>query len=295
MAERLLSALVSAAVSAMEGGFLARAAEKQQAKDELRAKQVARKKKLTAKTAPASVPATKPPRPESATEISGPLVEATGVAYTYKGDSERSLDGVSIALQAGQTVGLVGCNACGKSTLARCLTLKLQPQSGTVVYHVPIGDPPPTPSACITHWTMAGGAMALFVAVAAAAVNAGTPFGPRLVAAAAGLREKPAIAAAVVVRCRRFNTITLFLGRPHEVHGCGRFIWHARFGGPDRWGYLGCWFGWSRPCAGCAASWQRGRRRSCSQSGRCGRSLRWLDRRHCAERPFHRDSCQMYL
>ena len=41
------------------------------------------------------------------------------VLFNYKGDSERSLDGVSIALQAGQTVGLVGCNACGKSTLAR--------------------------------------------------------------------------------------------------------------------------------------------------------------------------------
>jgi ATP-binding cassette subfamily B protein/ATP-binding cassette subfamily C protein/ATP-binding cassette subfamily B multidrug efflux pump len=65
----------------------------------------------------------------------GPLV-LREVRFSYgvpNGEAERpALDGVSVALQPGMTLGLVGPTGAGKSTLLRVLLRQATPQAGTV-------------------------------------------------------------------------------------------------------------------------------------------------------------------
>jgi branched-chain amino acid transport system ATP-binding protein len=60
-----------------------------------------------------------------------PLIETKAI-HTYYGDS-HILRGVSLTIKAGETLGLMGRNGMGKSTLIRTIMGLVAPRSGTVL------------------------------------------------------------------------------------------------------------------------------------------------------------------
>ena len=59
-----------------------------------------------------------------------PIIAATGLETFY--DDSHILRGVSLALQPGETLGLMGRNGMGKTTLIRTIMGLIRPRSGTV-------------------------------------------------------------------------------------------------------------------------------------------------------------------
>ena len=60
------------------------------------------------------------------------MIVVDNVSKTYGGRRTKALDGVSLEIARGETVGLIGPNGAGKTTLLSCLLGFLRPDSGTI-------------------------------------------------------------------------------------------------------------------------------------------------------------------
>ncbi|MFI6542009.1 ABC transporter ATP-binding protein [Streptomyces prunicolor] len=75
---------------------------------------------------------------ETQTDLAGsePLLELSGIGHEFGGRPGRSgvraVDDITLALNPGETVGLVGESGCGKSTLGRIATRLYRPTRGAV-------------------------------------------------------------------------------------------------------------------------------------------------------------------
>jgi oligopeptide/dipeptide ABC transporter ATP-binding protein len=59
----------------------------------------------------------------------------SGSLFRRSREAVRAVDGVSLQVRQGETLGLVGETGCGKSTLARCITRLYDLTSGSVVFN----------------------------------------------------------------------------------------------------------------------------------------------------------------
>lgn len=69
--------------------------------------------------------------------MSGSLVEVTGLRKYFLvagGATLHAVDGVDVAVDEGQTVGLVGESGCGKTTTGRCILRLVEPDAGRVLF-----------------------------------------------------------------------------------------------------------------------------------------------------------------
>jgi len=60
------------------------------------------------------------------------IVSTDSLSYTYPGSLEPALSGVSLEIDEGDYIAIVGANGSGKSTFVRCLNGLLQPPAGAV-------------------------------------------------------------------------------------------------------------------------------------------------------------------
>jgi len=78
-------------------------------------------------------PAPAPTAPQPDAPPVTPVFAVAGVSYHYQ--SVTALDGISLAIQPGKRVALLGANGSGKSTLLRLLDGLYFPESGAISFH----------------------------------------------------------------------------------------------------------------------------------------------------------------
>jgi peptide/nickel transport system ATP-binding protein len=68
--------------------------------------------------------------------VNEPLLQVTDLTKNFKvqGGIVRAVDGVSISVQAGETLGMVGESGCGKSTLGALMVRLIDADEGRVAF-----------------------------------------------------------------------------------------------------------------------------------------------------------------
>lgn len=74
-------------------------------------------------------------------EQSNEILKVDGVSFKYGEDGDKVLNNVSLGINRGELIAVLGANGCGKSTLAKHFNAILVPEEGTVtVEGIPTSD-----------------------------------------------------------------------------------------------------------------------------------------------------------